>query len=114
MHLSRLQVKGDGRTACHHTRGKEYDTALVQFGEVYLFRNRDAKDAKLKFRWTKGVFVGKNEKTDEFLLLTPKGARTRRVLKELLGTESWDKEFMIICVGDGTPTTPILAPREEP
>ena len=51
-----------------------------------------------ELRWTRGLFVGKNETTDEFLLLTSHGALNRGVLKTLLGRESWDKAFLIICV----------------
>ena len=51
-------------------RGKEYDKEVVQLGEDSWFRKHDADDAKLDLRWTKGIFVDKNEKPDELLLLT--------------------------------------------
>ena len=45
-------------------------------------------------------FVGKNENTEEFLLLTPQGALKRRVLKRPQGSDSWGTELSSFKVGD--------------
>ena len=57
----------------------------MPFGEVCLGRNHSEDGAKLNMRWMRGVFVGKLDRTDEFLLLTQTGA--------------WDLQFLNLCVG---------------
>ena len=77
--VNNFQVKGTGRTPYRSIRGKEYTEEVVPFGEVCLGRNHSEDGGKLNMRWMRGVFFGKPDCTDEFLLLTPKGAtKTRR------------------------------------
>ena len=45
-------------------------------------------------RWMRGVFVGKLDRTDEFLLLTPIGAMKTRCVKRLEGDHAWDLQFL--------------------
>ena len=53
----------------------------MPFGEVCLERNHSEDGAKLNMRWVGGVFVGKLDRTDEFLLLTPTGAMKTRCVR---------------------------------
>ena len=71
----------------------------MPFGEVCLERNHSEDGAKLNMRWMRGVFVGKHERTDEFLLLTPSGAMKTRCVRRLEGDNTWDFQFLILCVG---------------
>ena len=50
-------------------------------------------------RWMRGVFVGKLDRTDEFLLLTPTGAMKTRCVTRLDGDSAWDLLFLNLCVG---------------
>ena len=50
-------------------------------------------------RWMQGVFVGKLDHTDEFLLLTPSGAMKTRCVRRLEGDNAWDLQFLNLCVG---------------
>ena len=50
----------------------------MPFGDECLVRNHSEDGAKLNMRWMRGVFVGKVDRTDEFLLLTPTGAMKTR------------------------------------
>ena len=47
----------------------------------------------------RGVFVGKLDRTDEFLLLTPTGAMKTRCVRRLEGENAWDLQFLNLCVG---------------
>ena len=96
--LNRFQIKVHGRT--NSIQRCACDKQVVQFGEICLFRNHDAAETKLELRWNKRMFSGKNEKTDEFILLTPHGALMKRVVRLLSGSDSWDKKFIRGCVGD--------------
>ena len=41
-------------------------------------------------RWMQGVVVGKLDRTDEFLLLTPTGAMKTRCVRRLEGDNAWN------------------------
>ena len=71
----------------------------MPFGEVCLGRNHSEDGAKLNMRWMRGVFVGKLDRTDEFLLLTPTGAMKTRCVRRLEGDNAWDLQFLNLCVG---------------
>ena len=55
--------------------------------------------ANLNMRWMRGVFVGKLNRTDEFLLLTPSGAMKTRCVRRLEGDNAWDLQLLNLCVG---------------
>ena len=50
-------------------------------------------------RWMRGVFVGKLDRTDEFLLLTPTGAMKTRCVRRLEGDNAWNLQILNLCVG---------------
>ena len=53
----------------------------MPFGEICLGRNLSEDGAKLNMRWMRGIFLGKLDRTDEFLLLTPTGAMKTRCVR---------------------------------
>ena len=67
-------------------------------GEVCLGRNHSEDGAKLNMRWMRGVLVGKLDRTDEFLLLTPTGAMKTRCVRRVEGDNAWDLQFFNVCV----------------
>ena len=71
----------------------------MRLGEVCLERNHSEDGAKLNIKWMRGVFVGKLDGTDEFLLLTPTGATKTRGVRRLEGDNAWDLQFLSLCVG---------------
>ena len=94
-----FHVKGTGRMPYRYIWGKDYTGEVVPFGEVCLGRNHSECGAKLNMRWMRGVFVGKLDRTDEFLLLTPTGAMKTRCVRRLEGDNAWDLQFLNLCVG---------------
>ena len=97
--VNNFQVKGTGRTPCRSLWGKDYTGEVVPYGEVCLGRNHSEDGAKLNMRWMRRVFVGKLDRTDEFLLLTPTGAMKTRCVRRLEGDNAWDLQFWNLCVG---------------
>ena len=85
MGCKQFQVMGTGRTPYRSIRCKDYTGEVVPFGEICLGRNHSEDGAKLNMRWMRGVFVGKLDRTDEFLLLTPTGAMNTRCVRHLEG-----------------------------
>ena len=69
--VNNFQVKGTGRTLYRFIRGKDYTGEVVLYGEICFGWNHSEDGAKLNMRWMRGVFFGKLDRTDEFLLLTP-------------------------------------------
>ena len=72
--VNNFQVKGTWRTPYRSIRSKDHTEEVVPFAEVCLGRNHSEDGAKLNMRWMRGVFVGKLDRTCEFLVLTPAGA----------------------------------------
>ena len=97
--VNNFQVKGTGRPPYLSIWCKDYTGEVVPFGEVCLERNHSEDRAKLNMRWMRGVFVGKLDRTDEFLLLTPTGAMKTRCVRRLEGDNAWDLQFLNLCVG---------------
>ena len=95
--VNTFQVKGAGRTPYRSIRGKDHTEEVVPFGEICLCRNHSEDGAELNMRWMRGVFVGKLDRADEFLLLTPTGAMKTRCVRRLEGDNAWDLQFLI-CV----------------
>ena len=85
-----FHVKGTRRTLYRSVRGKDNTGEVVPFGETCLGRNHSENGAKLNMKWMRRVFVGKLDRTDEFLLLTPTGAMKTRCVKRLEGDNAWN------------------------
>ena len=67
----------------------------------------------------RGVFVGKLDRTEEILLLTPAGAVKTRCVRRLEGDSTWDLQFLNLCVGSpwnvtakSTPQRPTIQPKD--
>ena len=118
--VNNFQVKGTGRTPYFSIRCKDYTGEVMPFGEVCLGRNHSEDGAKLNMRWMRGAFVGKLDRTDEFLLLTPTGALKSRCVRRLEGDNAWDLQFLNLCVGSpwiatarSTQQTPTVQQKDE-
>ena len=66
----------------------------MPFGEVCLGRHHSEDGAKLNMRWMRGVFVGKLDRTDGFLLLTPTGTMKTCCVRRFEGDDAWDLQFL--------------------
>ena len=115
--VNNFYVKGTGRTP---VQGKDYIGEVVPFGDVCTGRNHSQDGAKLNMRWMRGVFVGKLDRTDEFLLFTPTGAMKTRRVRRLEGDNAWDLQFLHLCVGSpwtatasSTQQTRTIQPKDE-
>ena len=71
----------------------------MPFGEICLGRKHSEDGAKLNLTWERGAFVGKLDRTDEFLLLTPTGTTKTLCVRRLEGDRAGDLQFLKLCVG---------------
>ena len=97
--VNNVQVKGNGRMPFRSIPGKDCTGEVVPFGEVCLGRNHSEDGTKLNMRWMRGVLVGKLDRTDECLLLTPTGAMKTRCVRRVEGDNAWYLQFLNLCVG---------------
>ena len=75
--LNRYTTNAVGVTPFYDVYGSSYDRKMLQFGEslLYIIPNTSSSQInrlpKLAPRWSVGVFLGKCEHSDSFLVLTP-------------------------------------------
>ena len=94
-----FQVKGSWRTPHRSLRGKDNTGEVVPLGEICWGRYHSEDGAKLNVRWMRGVFVGKLDSINGFILLTPTGATKTRCVRRIEGNSAWDLQFLNFCVG---------------
>ena len=119
--VNNFQVKGTGeRNYRSSPEAKDCTGEVVPIGEICLGRNHSEDGAKLNMRWMRGVFVGKLDRADEFLLLTPTGAMKTRCVRRLEGENAWNLQFLNLCVGSpwnatarSTQQTPTIQQKDE-
>ena len=74
------------QTPYERTRGIRYESVLVPFGEVVMAKIADGdkfRAGKLDSTWVKAVWVGRVDKSNEYLLLTTKGCIRSRVVRRI-------------------------------
>ena len=88
----RLQARPSGKTTCYSQRKQDYKGGLAIFGECVLFKV--LTDDKMEERWRPGVSVGKDDQTDEFVLVTPDGVRKSRSIERQIAETKIDVKFL--------------------
>jgi hypothetical protein len=92
--LTKLQPHvGDGKTSWERRTGKKYQGEQLTVGETAMFKTGERLDGKAVLRWTRGLFVGRDRKSDEFLFLTERGLGRSRSVQRKTEKERWSWEF---------------------
>ena len=97
---ARFGVKANMRTAYEDAFGNQYTGQILPFGEVLVFkvphsasgRRVGGRQLKGNSVWERGVFLGKVNETDEFLVGTPKGVHSVRTVRRLEESLRWSAE----------------------
>jgi hypothetical protein len=98
--INRYRGRGPLKHTAHYaTRGFEYKGALVTFGEGVLALWVTGRGAKPQKTWVRGVFVGKHDTDDTFLVATELGVIGVRTIRRLAEDLQWEKEIMTKCTG---------------
>eukprot|EP00435_Cladocopium_sp_Y103_P033607 s961_g8.t1 len=98
--MSDLKEKANLRTAYEDAFGGQYTGQILPFGEVLLFKvphsatGRKAGGRILKgdSTWERGIFLGKVNETDEFLVGNIKGVHSVRTVRRLEERMRWSAE----------------------
>ena len=90
-----FHVRKGGQTAYFVLNGCDCKQALVQFGEVVLFKPGDANmKSKALPRWEKGVWVGVQDLDKSHIVLTEAGYKTARDISRLAAEQQWDAKLL--------------------
>lgn len=103
----RFGVKANMRTAYEDAYGGQYTGQILPFGEVLLFkvphsssgRKTGGRQLKGDPVWERGVFLGKVNETDEFLVGNAKGVHSARTVRRLEERMRWDPEAIMAVRG---------------
>ena len=90
--INRYQVHGDGRTAYHRWKGKQFNKECVEFGEcvLYLKPGTRGKD-KFDTRWEEGIWLGVKDRSLETVIGTNEGViKVRDVKRKGTEEQRWD------------------------
>ena len=89
--LNRLEVGKDGKTAYERARGKRATVIGLEFGEKILWRKKKGdRMAKLRSRWSFGIFLGVRRKSGEMWVATKTGEIVKvRAVKRIPVETRW-------------------------
>eukprot|EP00435_Cladocopium_sp_Y103_P065142 s324_g27.t1 len=80
--LARFHVNKSKTTAFRVIKGRDYVGELIPLGETAMGKFPTVKD-KSAPRWTKGIYAGKKENSDEHVMLTSAGPMSFRTVRRL-------------------------------
>eukprot|EP00971_Amphidinium_carterae_P350904 6491802-Amphidinium_carterae.1 len=105
----RFKVRRDGVTAFMASFGVSYTGAVLPFGEICLAKlprssgnkltTGNTKIPKWASGWCKGAWVGKTERNDMHILMTPHGLVEARTVRRLGSGVEHDQDFLKSCTG---------------
>ena len=87
----RFQTRSSGKTAYWNQRRQEYRGGLAIYGECVMYKV--ITEDKLDDRWRRGVFVGKVDQTDEFVMVTPDGVKKSRSIRREIKPHKFDPQI---------------------
>jgi hypothetical protein len=110
--LNRNKMGANGKTPHARNRGKDSKTKHVPLGEKILWmvsKDERRKLLKMSAMFHYGTFVGINDNSGDYMLLTPDGLKKCWTIRRLLERDRWDSISVKKC--KGTPWDP--AGKEE-
>jgi phage FluMu protein Com len=95
-----VRLRGqDGKTAYERIRGKLWSRIMACFGEVVLFNiplkwPQHSEDGKLWPIWARGVFLGYDRGSNEYMLWTQKKIVKARTIQRVTAENRWNGEAL--------------------
>lgn len=115
---TRYAVGRDGFAPYQRQRHKKYRGDLYTIGEKVHWRPPKAnKRGKAQSRWGDGYFLGRIDRSNEYLIGTEKGVETALALRGLPEDEKWDADGLMKVRGqpwDFRPEDPVVVPAAAP
>ena len=89
-----------------------YQCPILRFGEAVAGRQPGALCSRFKSAWFKGIWLGRDSKTDEHLIGTPNGMVRCRALKHRVERRRWDIDLLNAMIWN--PWSPIPVTKGKP
>ena len=98
---TRFHKRQDSTTAAYEKiRHMSSQNPILLVGEAVARRRPGALSIKLESAWLEGVWLGRDSKTDEHLIETPKGIVRSRALKRRVARRRWDTTLLNAMIWD--------------
>ena len=92
-HNRTLRLRGeDGQTGYQRARGAPCNTRTVSFGEMCRFKTRAQEAAGSAWRWTTGIWLGRDHKTGQYIYWDHKKICHARTLIRVPDEQKWVSE----------------------
>ena len=98
-------------TAYEKIRHMSYQSPILLVGEAVACRRPGALVNKLESAWLEGIWLGRDSKTDEHLIVTPNGMVRSRALKRRVERRRWDTTLLNAMIWDPWKSTPVTRGR---
>jgi hypothetical protein len=100
--ISRFTPKGPSKHSAYFAvHGHNYSGMLIPYGECVNAKivRRKKSGSKHMTLWKKGVFVGKEEHSDAWLVATDEGVEACRTVRRLTEDSQYDRSVLLACGG---------------
>ena len=105
---TRFHRRQDSTTTTYEKiRHMSYQNPILLVGEAVVFRRPAALVNKLESAWLEGIWLGRDNKTDEHLIGTPNGMVRSRALKRRVERRRWDTTLLNAMIWDPWKPTPV-------
>ena len=95
---NRFQIGHDGHTPYRRNKGKDFDKALLEFGECVHYKIVNLQDPdsihKYDARWSMGIFLGLRPRSNEIYVGTPDGVQRCRTIHRKPQPERFDPQYL--------------------
>jgi len=86
--------KKTGFTVYRDRTGRDYEGKMYEFGETVLWRLPGPNKEKLSTRWSNGIWLGKDVKSDQDIVGTTHGIEMTRAVKKKPEDEQANQEIL--------------------
>ena len=111
--ITRFNTGADGLTPYRRLFGKPYAGAICRFGEYVHHKRAGRPSSRVEPRWDLGVWLGKQDSTDEHVLGTPSGAHASRSIYRMPADQCFSQEAISRMEGTPLDPRPANAAREQ-
>ena len=102
--ITRYNTGIDGLTPYRRLYGKAYSGSICRFGEWVHHKRAGRPSSRVEARWDLGVWLGKQEATDEHVLGTESGAHSSRSIYRMPSEQCFS--YDAVARMEGTPLDP--------
>ena len=111
---TRFYKRQDSITAYEKIRHMPHQSPILCVGEAVAGRQSGALCSRFDSAWCKGIWFGRDSKTDEHLIGTPNGMFRCRALKRRVKRRLWDVDLLNAMILDPWSPIPVTKGKTKP